>query len=77
MGIRLDDGPGKTFSVVIIFLVLYVFCRSFPDSSTCSLHFPCDETGFPGARISPHYDSLLVKITAKARTRREGMCAID
>lgn len=30
-----------------------------------------DGPGFPGARITPHYDSLLVKITAKARTRRE------
>mgnify|MGYP003406779927 CR=1 FL=1 len=30
-----------------------------------------DGPGFPGARISPHYDSLLVKITARARTRRE------
>jgi pyruvate carboxylase len=27
--------------------------------------------GFPGAKITPHYDSLLIKITAKARTRRE------
>lgn len=27
--------------------------------------------GFPGAQILPHYDSLLVKITAKARTRRD------
>lgn len=30
-----------------------------------------DGPGFPGARITPHYDSLLVKITAKARNRRE------
>ena len=30
-----------------------------------------DGPGFPGARISPHYDSLLVKITAKARNRTE------
>ena len=30
-----------------------------------------DGPGFPGARITPHYDSLLVKITAKARTRKE------
>ena len=30
-----------------------------------------DGPGFPGAKISPHYDSLLVKITAKARTRKE------
>lgn len=30
-----------------------------------------DGPGFPGARISPHYDSLLVKITAKARSRRD------
>jgi pyruvate carboxylase len=30
-----------------------------------------DGPGFPGAKISPHYDSLLVKITSKARTRRE------
>jgi len=30
-----------------------------------------DGPGFPGARISPHYDSLLVKITAKARNRRD------
>jgi pyruvate carboxylase len=28
-----------------------------------------DGPGFPGAQITPHYDSLLVKITAKARTR--------
>ena len=30
-----------------------------------------DGPGFPGAHITPHYDSLLVKITSKARTRRE------
>ena len=30
-----------------------------------------DGPGFPGASITPHYDSLLVKITAKARERRE------
>ena len=30
-----------------------------------------DGPGFPGARITPHYDSLLVKIIAKARTRKE------
>lgn len=30
-----------------------------------------DGPGFPGAHITPHYDSLLVKITAKARTRVE------
>lgn len=30
-----------------------------------------NQSGFPGAKILPHYDSLLVKITAKARTRRD------
>lgn len=30
-----------------------------------------DGPGFPGAQITPHYDSLLVKITAKARNRKE------
>ena len=30
-----------------------------------------DGPGFPGARITPHYDSLLVKITAKAQNRKE------
>ena len=30
-----------------------------------------DGPGFPGAKITPHYDSLLVKITAQARTREE------
>lgn len=30
-----------------------------------------DGPGFPGAKITPHYDSLLVKITARARNRRE------
>ena len=30
-----------------------------------------DGPGFPGAKITPHYDSLLVKITSKARNRRE------
>jgi pyruvate carboxylase len=30
-----------------------------------------DGPGFPGAQITPHFDSLLVKITAKARNRRE------
>ena len=30
-----------------------------------------DGPGFPGAKITPHYDSLLVKITAKARTRHD------
>jgi pyruvate carboxylase len=30
-----------------------------------------DGPGFPGAHITPHYDSLLVKVTSKARTRKE------
>jgi len=30
-----------------------------------------DGPGFPGAKILPHYDSLLVKITSKARTKKE------
>ena len=30
-----------------------------------------DGPGFPGAKITPHYDSLLVKITAKARDRHD------
>ena len=30
-----------------------------------------DGPGFPGATITPHYDSLLVKITAKARRRKD------
>ncbi|CAB9516740.1 Pyruvate carboxylase [Seminavis robusta] len=30
-----------------------------------------DGPGFPGAQITPHYDSLLVKITAKARNRKD------
>lgn len=30
-----------------------------------------DGPGFPGAKITPHYDSLLVKITAHARTRQD------
>ena len=30
-----------------------------------------DGPGFPGARITPHYDSLLTKITAKARNRQD------
>lgn len=30
-----------------------------------------DGPGFPGARITPHYDSLLVKITARARNRKD------
>jgi pyruvate carboxylase len=30
-----------------------------------------DGPGFPGAKITPHYDSLLVKITAKARKRKD------
>jgi pyruvate carboxylase len=30
-----------------------------------------DGPGFPGAHITPHYDSLLVKITAKARNRKD------
>lgn len=30
-----------------------------------------DGPGFPGAKITPHYDSLLVKITAKAQTRHD------
>uniref|UniRef100_A0A7S2KAA7 Pyruvate carboxylase n=2 Tax=Leptocylindrus danicus TaxID=163516 RepID=A0A7S2KAA7_9STRA len=32
-----------------------------------------DGPGFPGAKITPHYDSLLVKITAKARERSEAI----
>ena len=50
-----------------------------PDTGTISvLRMPAgmgirldDGPGFSGARITPHYDSLLVKITAKARTRRD------
>mmetsp|Transcript_13238 Transcript_13238/g.18592 ORF Transcript_13238/g.18592 Transcript_13238/m.18592 type:complete len:161 (+) Transcript_13238:495-977(+) len=30
-----------------------------------------DGPGFPGAKITPHYDSLLVKITAKAYKRED------
>ncbi|GKY97750.1 hypothetical protein MPSEU_000733200 [Mayamaea pseudoterrestris] len=30
-----------------------------------------DGPGFPGAHITPHYDSLLVKISAKARNRKD------
>ncbi|GMH71564.1 hypothetical protein TL16_g05684 [Triparma laevis f. inornata] len=30
-----------------------------------------DGPGFPGAKITPHYDSLLVKITAKAAERKQ------
>ena len=30
-----------------------------------------DGPGFPGAKITPHYDSLLVKITAKAQNRHD------
>lgn len=30
-----------------------------------------DGPGFAGAKITPHYDSLLVKITAKARARKD------
>jgi pyruvate carboxylase len=30
-----------------------------------------DGPGFQGAKITPHYDSLLVKITAKARNRKD------
>ena len=30
-----------------------------------------DGPGFPGAKILPHYDSLLVKITSKAKTKQE------
>jgi len=30
-----------------------------------------DGPGFPGAKITPHYDSLLVKITAKARNKKD------
>ena len=30
-----------------------------------------DGPGFQGAKITPHYDSLLVKITAKAKNRKD------
>jgi pyruvate carboxylase len=30
-----------------------------------------DGPGFPGAQITPHFDSLLVKVTAKSRNRKE------
>eukprot|EP01041_Mallomonas_annulata_P014262 gene14262-30346_t len=30
-----------------------------------------DGPGFPGAHITPHYDSLLVKVTAQASTRED------
>ena len=30
-----------------------------------------DGPGFPGAKITPHYDSLLVKITSRARNRKD------
>ena len=50
-----------------------------PDTGTISVfRMPCgmgirldDGPGFPGARITPHYDSLLVKITSRARNRME------
>jgi len=32
-----------------------------------------DGPGFPGAIITPHYDSLLVKITARAAKREEAV----
>ena len=35
-----------------------------------------DGPGFPGAKITPHYDSLLVKITAKARERHESIAKL-
>ena len=34
-----------------------------------------DGPGFPGAKITPHYDSLLVKITAKAQKRKDAVKA--
>jgi len=50
-----------------------------PDTGTIDVfRMPCgfgirldDGPGFPGAKITPHYDSLLVKITAKARNRKD------
>jgi pyruvate carboxylase len=50
-----------------------------PDTGTIDVfRMPCgfgirldDGPGFPGAKITPHYDSLLVKITAKARDRKD------
>ena len=50
-----------------------------PDTGTIDVfRMPCgfgirldDGPGFPGAKITPHYDSLLVKITAKSRNRKE------
>lgn len=50
-----------------------------PDTGTITVfRMPCgmgirldDGPGFPGAKISPHYDSLLVKITSRGRNRRE------
>lgn len=50
-----------------------------PDTGTIDVfRMPCgfgirldDGPGFPGAKITPHYDSLLVKITAKAKNRKD------
>ncbi|KAL3769023.1 LOW QUALITY PROTEIN: hypothetical protein ACHAWO_006789 [Cyclotella atomus] len=50
-----------------------------PDTGTINVfRMPCgfgirldDGPGFQGAKITPHYDSLLVKITAKARNRKD------
>eukprot|EP00804_Cyclotella_cryptica_P012773 CCRYP_010552-RD/>CCRYP_010552-RD protein AED:0.09 eAED:0.09 QI:1467/1/1/1/0.92/0.85/14/1156/605 len=50
-----------------------------PDTGTIDVfRMPCgfgirldDGPGFQGAKITPHYDSLLVKITAKARNRKD------
>mmetsp|Transcript_20320 Transcript_20320/g.43985 ORF Transcript_20320/g.43985 Transcript_20320/m.43985 type:complete len:1262 (-) Transcript_20320:124-3909(-) len=50
-----------------------------PDTGTINVfRMPCgmgirldDGPGFPGAKITPHYDSLLVKITSRARTRKD------
>lgn len=50
-----------------------------PDTGTITVfRMPCgmgirldDGPGFPGAKITPHYDSLLVKITSRGRNRKE------
>lgn len=64
----------------MLLLFLSTLAQDFrPDTGTISVfRLPTgmgirldDGPGFPGAKITPHYDSLLVKITAKARTRRE------
>lgn len=80
LGLTQDTIPEPTGFAMQCRVTTEVASQDFrPDTGTISVfRLPTgmgirldDGPGFPGAHITPHYDSLLVKITSKARNRRE------